>query len=175
MKFRIEDRVAFPQGDVYRTQRDHLADLAVYLPDIESIVVESRREEGGKVHFVNLWKAAQQELPALARGFIKPEMLGWTDYATWNEADWSCEWRIQLGFLPEAIHASGRNTWLADGEGTRCIIEGEIRIDATKVPGVPRLMAGKIGDTIEKVVVKLIEPNLKKTTEGVVAYLKANR
>lgn len=173
MKFRIEDRIPYPIERVYEAQREKLADLAPFLTDVERIdVLEREVLPDGRIRFLNLWVGSGHDVPTLAKGFIKPEMLRWKDYAMWNPADRTCDWRIELGFLPDAIHCAGHNTWTADGDQTVCVINGEIRIDATKVPGVPRLMAGKIGDTIEKFVVKMIEPNLKKTSEGVANYLR---
>ena len=176
MKFRIEDRVPFPLDAVYTAQREQLAALAPYLNDIERIDVLEREElADGRIRFLNLWVGSGTDIPAMARSFIKPEMLRWKDFAFWNPADYSCEWSMELGFLPEAIQCSGRNVWTADGDATRCIIEGDIRIDAAKIPGVPRLMAGKLGEAVEKFVVRMIEPNLKKTSEGVANYLRAQQ
>ena len=172
MKFRIEDRIDFPLDQVFTAQREQLAKLAPFLDDIERIDVLEREElPDGRIRFLNLWVGAGRDIPTAARAFIKPEMLRWKDFAYWNPADCSCEWSMELGFLPEAITCSGRNVWTADGSSTRVVIEGDIRIDATKIPGVPRLMAGRLGDAVEKFVVKMIEPNLKKTSEGVARYL----
>jgi len=174
MKFTIRDRIPFQREQVYRTQRDQLAELATYLNDIDEIIVESREEEGDVVKFVNLWKASATEIPTMARPFIKPEMLHWHDYATWDQSAWTCDWDIKLAFLRDAIVARGKNHWKENGDSTIVTIEGEIIIHADKVPGVPRMLAGRLGDTVEKFVVKMIEPNLKKTNEGVTAFLRAN-
>ncbi len=61
-----------------------------------------------------------------------------------------------------------------DEKNTEVILEGTISIDARKVPGVPKLMARKIGSAVETFVVKLIKPNLCKTNDGVRQFLRAN-
>jgi len=174
MKFTIRDTIPFPRERVYATQRDRLPELASYLNDIKEIVVKEKKEEGHIVRFVNEWRAGGADIPALAKSFIKPEMLKWLDHATWDANAYTCEWRTELGFLPGAINARGKNQWKEDGNHTLVIIEGEIIVDAKKIPGVPGLMAGKIGETVEKFVVNLIEPNLKKTNQGVTRFLKEN-
>lgn len=175
-KFTIKDTFPFSRDEVYATQRDHLAELSAYLDDIDEIVVESREEEGDIVRFVNFWKAAPTEIPKLARPFIKPEMLQWHDYATWDASEFSCAWEMKLGFLPDAIEARGLNHWKQLGEGrTLVVIDGSITIHADRIPGIPRMMAGKAGDVIESFVVKMIEPNLKKTNLGVTQYLREHR
>lgn len=171
-KFTITDIIPFPRAEVYATQRDKLSELAEYLHDISEIVVEEREETGSVVKFVNLWRAEGQDVPKLARSFIKPEMLKWHDYATWDGDEWTCEWHIKLGFLPDAIEASGKNRWKEHGDKTRVIIDGQIAVHADRIPGIPKMMAKKVGATVEKFVVKMIEPNLKKTNEGVTQFLK---
>jgi hypothetical protein len=175
MKFTIKDTIPFPRELVFSTQRDRLPELASYLNDIRSITVNERNDEGAVVRFVNEWQAGGTDIPAIARSFIKPEMLRWLDHAVWNSDDWSCNWRIELGFLPDAIEAKGLNHWKDRGNETLVVIDGEINVNARKIPGVPGLMAGTIGPAIEKFVVGLIEPNLKKTCQGVSRFLQEQR
>ena len=128
------------------------------------------------VSFVNHWKAKGGDIPAIAKAFIKPEMLRWADHAKWTEGKWQCEWNMKLGFLPDAIEARGVNTWKElDANTTIVVIEGDIRIFAEKIPGVPRMLAGKVGEAVEKFVVKMIEPNMKQTSVGVTNYLRAKK
>lgn len=173
MKFTLKETVPFPRDRVYATQRDRLSELAPYLNDIKEIEVKSREENGTVVRFVNLWKAKGGDVPTIAKAFIKPEMLQWLDHAMWDASKHECEWRIELGFLPGAIEARGRNTWTELGPNqTLCTINGEIIVNAGKIPGVPMLLAGKLGPAVEQFVVKTIEPNLKKTVEGVARFLR---
>lgn len=171
MEFTITDRIPFSRAEVFSAHRDHLAELAEYLPNVESIEVESREEEGDVVRLVNLWRAAETEVPAVARPFIKPEMLRWIDRATWNEGLWRCQWELELGFLPEAISARGFNAFVEKDGQTEVTINGEIIIRADRIPGVPRILAGKISSNVEGFVVKMIEPNLRLTNEGVRRFL----
>ncbi len=55
---------------------------------------------------------------------------------------------------------------------TKIIISGDLIVDAKKLPGVPRFMAGKIASTIEKFVVTTIKPNLTNDNPGLEQYLK---
>lgn len=171
MDFKFTDVIPFSRAEVFGAHRDHLAELANYLPNVESIQVESREEEGDVVKLVNIWRAAETEVPTVARAFIKPEMLRWIDRATWNEGQWRCQWELELGFLPDAISARGFNTFEEVDGKTEVTINGEIVIHANKIPGVPRLLAGKISSVVEGFVVKMIEPNLRQTNAGVASYL----
>jgi hypothetical protein len=176
VKFTIKDTVPFPREEVYRVQRDSLPDLAPFLNDIQSITVESSERTDDVVKFVNLWKAKGGDIPSVARAFIKPEMLQWHDHATWTQSRWQCDWNMKLGFLPDAIEARGTNTWKELGPNeTLVVIEGEIRIHADRIPGVPRLLAKSVGEAVEKFVVKMIEPNLKQTSVGVTNFLRSKK
>jgi len=44
VEFTITDRIEFPVDQVYRVHRDCLVELVPYLPSVESITVQSRRE-----------------------------------------------------------------------------------------------------------------------------------
>ena len=50
-------------------------------------------------------------------------------------------------------------------------INGEIIVHADKI-GVPRLLAKSASDAVEKLVIRTIEPNLRKTNEGVTAFIR---
>lgn len=173
MQFSLKDAIPFPRAQVFSAQRDQMPELVPYLHDIESIVVEERVDEGKVVKLVNLWKAKGADIPKAARSFVKPDMLRWTDYATWDEEAWQCEWKLILGFLPDAIDCSGVTAFAESNGRTTVTITGDITIHADKI-GVPRMLAKKVGATVEKFVIGMIKPNLQKTNEGVTAYLRDN-
>lgn len=173
MQFTVKESIPFSRDRVLAVQRDKLPELVPYLQGIQSIVVESREDTGTVAKLVNVWRARSSEIPVALRGFVKPEMLQWTDYATWDEAASGCQWRIVLGFLPDVIECTGSTVFAEAGGRTTVTITGDITIHADRVPGVPRFMAGKIGEAIEKFVIGMIKPNLSKTNDGVTAYLRA--
>ncbi len=171
MQFSFKDAIPFPRDQVFTAQRDQMPELVPYLHDIKSIEVEERTDEGHISKLVNIWKAKGGDIPSAARAFIKPDMLQWTDYATWDAEKWQCEWNLVLGFLPGAIECTGTTVFAEANGRTTVTITGNIVIHADKM-GVPRFAAKKIGATVEKFVIGMIKPNLQKTNEGVTAYLR---
>lgn len=170
----IKDVVKADRETVFKTFRDDLVALLPHLPDIKAIEVKDRKEEGAVVKVVNFWKADAAEIPRLAQAFVKPEMLEWTDYATWDGEKWSCSWNMEVGFLKDAVTCKGVTTYVEKGaDQTEVTIKGELSVDARKISGVPRIGAGKIGDVIEGFVVRLITPNLTQVNRGLESYLKA--
>ncbi len=173
MKIDVVDIIPYPLETVFRTLRDDMVSLVPYLPNVDEIVVKERKElDDGKVEYVNWWRASS-EIPTVARAFVKPDMTNWTDFAIWDEREWSCDWRQETAFFTDRIHCSGRNTYRSLGpEETRLVIKGELTIDVKGIKGIPRLMAPTIGAGIEKFVVSLITPNFKKMSEGLIGYLR---
>lgn len=169
MKISATEVLAFSREKVFTIYRDRLPELARYLPDVRSIEVREREEPGpGRTRFVNEWKA-DREIPGLAKSFIKPEMLRWMDYALWDESDWSCTWRLELGFFKEHVKCQGRNFFREEDGGRRCRFElgGDLTIDLSGVAGIPRFLAPKVSPTVEKFVVALITPNLTQVSKAV--------
>jgi len=174
MDYSTTDIIEFPIESVFGAHRDHLTELVEYLPNVDEIIIESREEDGDVVRLLNTWKAAQTEVPSLLRPFVKPELLKWTDRAAWNESERICHYDIELGFLKDAISCKGVNRMATTPEGhTSVTMEGNISVDAKKIPGVPRFMAAKVSAAVEKFIVKMITPNLKNTNDGVRAFLEA--
>ena len=170
----VTDSVDYPRELVFDTFKDELESLAEYLPDIESI--ENKDEEqvdDATYKVVRLWKAHDEEVPKVARKFIKPEMLQWTDYATWHKDTWTCDWEMEVGFLSDAITAEGTNRYIDKGDSTEIVVHGDLKVDGSKIPGVPGLLSNKVGQAVENFVVKLITPNLTNVNRGLERFLDA--
>jgi len=174
MQLSADATLSFPRPLVYATYRDQLVDLVEYLPNIRRIEVKSRDESGGKVELVNEWHGGG-EIPAAARAVLSENMLSWTDYASWDDSDWSCSWRIETHSFTEAVHCAGKNRFVEVNGETRLEIRGELAIEASKVKGVPRLLAKTVSKTVEDFLLKKITPNLLSVSEGLQKYLEAKK
>src|SRR5207302_848630 len=71
-----------------------------------------RTEEApGRQRLVNVWHG-EGAIPAVARRFIKPHMLRWTDRAVWDEGGWTCEWNQETAFFTDRVCCSGTNRYV---------------------------------------------------------------
>lgn len=164
-----------PLERIWTTTRDSLAEVVAYLPDIDQVSVMSRSEgPDGTVSLVNRWKA-KVSIPAALAGVIRPEMLMWTDYAEWDPREHVCRFRIETGFFPDRVQCSGVSRYepAMGGRGTRVSFEGDFKVSAKGIPGVPALLEGTVSKGIEAFVSALIPGNLRKVVEGVERYLDA--
>ena len=171
MQIHSESSIHHPIDLVYSCYRDRLQQIAPYTPDLREIIVESReeREQGPKIH--NVW-VADRDIPKVARGIIRPEMLQWDDYADWNDAEQHVDWRLHIPAFPDAVQCSGRNAFFADGPTrTKVVLTGDLQINVKSVPGVPRILAGRIAPKIEAFIVMLITPNLEKVNQSLERFL----
>lgn len=159
--------IRHPVEAVYAIYRDRLPDLAAYLPDVAEIIVRSREERDGGVRLHNEW-VADHEVPRVIRPYVRPEHLRWDDHATWYDADHHCEFELRTRAFTEAVDCRGSTTISsAEHGGTRVQLRGELKIDASAVRGVPRLVAGRIGPSIERFIIGLIRPNLERTNTAI--------
>ena len=171
MRINSESRIHHPIDLVYRCYRDHLPEVAPYTSDIKEIIVKSREEaeKGPQIH--NIW-VADREIPKVAQGLVKPDMLRWDDFAEWDDERQYVDWRINIPSFPDQVKCSGRNAFVADGPNcTKVLLTGELEINVRKIPGVPRLLAGRIAPKIESFIVMLITPNLEKVNQSLERYL----
>lgn len=169
----IRDTIHFPRDLVFEAYRDKLPELDAYLPNIESITIERRIvRDDGCIELVNRWQAARSEVPAVIRPFIKPELLQWHDYAVWDSNEHVCRWRTEMVAFDGAIVSEGINYYRVIDENTMEVhLTGTIQVDASKIPGVPRLMAGKVASAVESGVLKVTEPNLRAVNRGLEQYI----
>lgn len=177
MRLEADARIAFPRETVYSAYRDRLPELVPYLPNVRAIRVERRDDYPGegRAELVNVWEA-QAEVPKLLQSFVKPDALGWVDRAEWNGPLWTCDWRIEPRVFTDNVRCWGKNTYREVGpEETVLEIRGELEVDPSGIPGVPKMLAGKVAPSVERFVVNLIRPNLLSVAEGLERFLEAER
>lgn len=174
MEIRCDAVIPFPRPLVYSTYRDKLVELLPYLPNIRNIEIKERKELDGEVRFVNVWHGGG-EIPAIARAFVSESMLSWTDIATWHEAEFTTDWRVEPHSFREAVTSKGMNRYEERDGKTRLEIRGDLTIDAHKIRGVPRLLAGKVSSTVEEFMVKLVGQNLLDVSKGVTRFLEERK
>ena len=172
MQLRADAKLPFPRERVFAAYRDNLKDLLPYLPNVRSIDVKSREENGKIVKMLNVWHGGG-EIPAAARAVLSEAMLTWDDHATWNEEDFTTQWIIKTHAMTDAVKCEGSNRYIVEGDSTVLEIRGVLEIDAKKIRGVPGFLAGKVGRTVEEFLIGKIQPNLVETVKGLQKYLES--
>lgn len=171
MRFTLTDELPHPRDLVFATHRDKLEELVEYLPNVESVITAKREEDGDVTRLENHWTGSSTDVPAVVRPLIKAEYLTWVDHAEWDASTWRCRWRIELGVLPGAITARGENVFREEGDSTVVDMTGEFIVHPERIPGVPGFVAKSAVPALEKFIVGLVQPNLRKSNAAVVEYL----
>lgn len=172
MRIDISVDIPFPMKAVFQAYRDHLPELVPYLHNVRAIEVKERKDDAGRVKLLNRWKGGG-EIPSAVRKFLSEELLEWDDHAEWDEAAMTCAWRTVVPAFRDAVDAAGKNVYVEKAPGlTHLTIAGELKVDAGKVKGVPRLLAGTVSPAIESFLVAAIRPNLVSVAKGVELYLR---
>lgn len=172
MELRADANIPFERPVVFAAYRDKLIDMLPYLPNVRAIEVRKREEDGDVVKLLNFWKGGG-DIPAAARAFVSEGMLSWLDHASWNAAEFTCDWKIEPQAFTEAITCIGKNRFFEDGQKTRLEIRGEIAIDPKKLKGIPGFLSGKVAKAVEELLISKIKPNLVSTADGLTKYLQS--
>jgi hypothetical protein len=160
-----------PQQQLWAAMRDHLADFAGSIDDIESVrQIERSTDANGIVHIVNEWRIRQQ-IPAAIRTMMKIGEMGWIDRNSWHTDTGTCSWSIEPNFLREFISCSGETAFSTAmaGRGTRVTFAGELDLK----PGLLGSLAGiepMVSGFIESIVTTIIPRNLRAVAEAAAAF-----
>lgn len=157
MRLEVSIDIPFGRERVFRAYRDELPRLCGGLENVKEIIVRSRVEDAGVVRLSSLWRA-QADVPSFARRYV-PTWIEWDDHAEWHEATYSARYRTESRLYPPALDSRGEITFHETARGTRMHVRGELRFDASKVPGVPRLLVGTANPLVEKFLVAQVTPN----------------
>ncbi|MEW5847225.1 MAG: SRPBCC family protein [Myxococcota bacterium] len=173
--FQVETRIPHPLSDVYTAYRDQLPELGKYIPNVKSIEVVERKEEGNTVKLLNRWRA-KAEVPGPLKSMITEDKLSWMDHATWNDERKHCAWSLEITAFKDAVTCRGETRFYDEGAHTRMVIAGDLQVDATKTGlPVPRLLAGSIGKAVETFAVALIKPNQEEVGRALGKFLSAKK
>jgi hypothetical protein len=172
MRIHSASFIHFPIDRVYATYRDRLPEVAAFMPDIREIEVVRRAETPRGPDILNIWKA-ENRVPSVAQKVVSPEMLQWEDHAEWDDGNTWVDWTLVIPAFRDQVRCSGRNRFEAHGPKTRVVLEGELDIDIQRIPGVPRLLAGRMKPQIEQFIIKLVQPNLEKVNGSLERFMDA--
>ena len=174
MEFKCVDTVKYPLAEAWATMRDQLPEIAAQQDDIAYVKVVKRDKKNTKsVHVVSTW-CADPPLPSFLKGFIKPDMLIWTDDALWENEATTCHFNITPNYKVEDIHCAGTILFESAGaKSTRITYSGELTIKKTSRSSI--FMSGLIITGIEALAGKLIEKNFDKLIDMLSATIKSQK
>ena len=174
MQIHASSVLQYPRSRVFSAFRDEMPAVAPYMPNVQEILVKAREVNGPTTKMHNEW-VGKGDIPKVAQGIIKPEMLRWDDFAEWNADTFACIWSLKLRVFADKVKCTGRTVLEEQGaNATRITLSGTLDLDLRDIPGVPRLLAGTLAPQVEKFVVALVRPNLEQMNTAIGRYLDAH-
>ena len=172
MDILVTSRIPFPIEAVFLAMRDHLPELAQYMPNVQSVEVLNREDrETGEIAILNKWNSST-EIPKVVRSFVNADQKYWLDRAVWSEQKKAADWSLEMGFMPDRVKCVGRTSFHPlSAEATEMRVQGSLELDLKGL--VPRLLLKKSTSAVERFVRMLVQPNLQKTSDALIAYLRA--
>jgi hypothetical protein len=130
---------------------------------VESIELRRRDTLGENiVQTVTRWKPLDPDVPDIIKKYVDPDILGWSIITTWYEDEWFCEWEVRTGFIEDAVRYSGSNSFESTGkQSTLVTINGNVTVEATRIPGVPGLVSSQLSQGAETFLVRLLRPTFE--------------
>jgi hypothetical protein len=176
MNFKTISIIKFPVDIAWNTMLDRLPDIANDVDDLESITEIERTAQGdGIVRVVNVWKA-KPKFPAMVMKYINPDMLAWTDTATWIEKEKKADWSIRSHHFHEEMHCKGMTTFetAMGGKGCRLTFSGSLEWKGKVFSSGLGIFDSTISKAVEGVLTQMIPSNFRRITEVMSKYIEKN-
>jgi hypothetical protein len=176
MHIQHSDIIDAPQEVVFALVKNHLPEIGRYLGNIDSISkIAETQLDSQRSKIINHWQA-KVDLPLLIKKFLSKELISWKDTAIWDSATHTVAYELESFIANDLFVAKGKNSFKAlNGTQTELTLQCDITIHAEKVPGLPKMIAGKAVPIIEGIIEKMLQPNIANLATGIRLYLANNQ
>lgn len=175
MLIKQTELIQVDQKKAYSLVKNELEGIAYYLPSVDQIkLVGKEKNQAGLDVLTNHW-FAKVSLPFFLKGFISKDLLSWKDRACWSDDDFVVNYELESFYGNELFEAKGQNRFLKDGpNSTKLELQCDVKIHAEKIPGVPASVAKRVVPAVEKIIEKMLGPNLSSLGKALNAYIKSS-
>ena len=176
MNFKSISIIKFPVDIAWNTMLHHLPDIAKDVDDLESITeIKRTKQSGGVIKIECVWKA-KPKLPAMVMKYIKPDMLEWTDAATWKEKEKIIDWEIHSHHYYDELYCKGATAFerAMGGKGCKITFSGELEWKGKVLSMSLGMLDGTLAKAAESILSQMIPSNLRKITDALSKYITRN-
>lgn len=171
MRFEVRETTGHPRPRVWAAHRDQLEEIVRLLPDVERVELRARsRHAGGREEQSHRWQGRPEVLPAAIRPFVPPHLLTWNQRTVWDPHTWTATWTIDVPALGPAVEAGGKNVYVEEQGLCVIALDGDFAFRPELVPQMKGIPAGAV-PMVEKLVVSMIVPLVRRSGEAVARYL----
>ncbi len=172
MKINVMYEFAFSAQDVYLSFRDRMLEYVKYCPNLTKIVIMERADPDANTTSMRVQWHGLGQIPEIIRNILKPEMISWEDWETWDLRKLECRWVIKPYYFREFVKCEG--VWKFEPRGdSRCLAtcQGIFNVNITKYPPFPQFLVKSASPVIEKMIGGYIQPNLKSVFAAVGSFI----
>jgi hypothetical protein len=162
VRFTIDQQFAAPAERVVAA----FADPALYAtyPDRGSLApptVLTCEQDGARVT-LQIQHRFTGHVSAAVRAVVDPNRLSWVEHVTFDLDQLTGTYRIQPDHYPDRLRCQGTHRFLTSGDGSRRVVEGELKVRAPLVAG-----------TVERAIASGLQDHLRDEVGFVTAFLAA--
>lgn len=176
MKIDVKNEFAFSAEEIFHVFRDQMMDYVDYCPNLTKVDIMEREDiDENTVRMRVRWHGLGQ-IPSVIRNILKPEMISWEDWQTWDMPSLECRWVIKPYYFREFVKCEGAWKFNPVSEN-KCLVtcKGVFNVNITKFPPFPDFLVRKASPLIEKMIGGYLEPNLKTVFKAVSDMLKKKK
>ncbi len=175
MKIDVRHEFPYSAETVYHVFRDRMQEYVRFCPNLTKVVIEQRMDVSETITEMRVRWHGLGQIPELIRHLLKPEMISWEDWETWDSTARECRWVIKPFYFREFVKCEGAWRFESLGENkcaARC--DGVFIVDIKKFPPFPEFIVKKASPAIEKMIGSYLEPNLKSVFKAVNDFISSS-
>jgi hypothetical protein len=173
MRIDVKYEFPFAAEDIYTMFKDRMMDYVGYCPNLTKIAIMDTEVVDDNITKMRVQWFGLGQIPQMIRSILKPEMISWEDWETWDKNALECRWVIKPYYFREFVKCEGAWKFNPIAEN-KCLAtcKGVFEVRITKFPPFPDFLVKKASPLIEGMIGGYLEPNLKSVFKAV-SSLKA--
>jgi hypothetical protein len=173
MNINVVEQFPFPAELVFSTFRDRIQEYVRYTPNITDIKIKAREVVDEKTLTMQCDWGGLGQIPAAIRNILKPEMIRWEDWQTWDSDKLTCDWIIKPFTFRDFVTCEGQWQFepiAPDRARVACIGVFIVRIN--HFPPFPDFLCRKASPIIEQMIGSYIPSNMHATFRAVKKFIE---
>lgn len=173
MDIYITEEFPFSAEVVFKTFRDRMDEYVKHVPNITDIKIKSREDVDARITKMQCDWGGLGQIPSVIRNILKPEMIRWEDWQTWDAEKLTNDWIIKPFYFREFVKCEGQWRYEPLGENrSRAVCKGVFIVRITKFPPFPEFLCRKASPLIEQMIGGYLKPNLQATFRAVKKFIE---
>lgn len=175
MRISVKEEFPFSAEVVFHTFRDRMDEYVRHTPNITDIKIKNREQVSDTVLTMQCDWGGMGQIPSVVRKILKPEMLRWEDWQTWDSEKLTNDWIIRPFYFREFVTCNGVWRYKPTGpESCQVSCEGVFIVKITHFPPFPDWLCQKMSPVIERTIGGYIPSNMKDTFKAIRKFIAAD-